>query len=452
MKVVKLYANAIAEVREAVDFLRYYATQIENLPANAQVKPLGTVLCISPWNFPLAIFSGQIAAALVSGNCVIAKPAEQTPLIAAQAVQMLWEAGVPHAVVQLLPGRGKTVGAQLSQDDRIQGIMFTGSTEVAKIFAKNCGKTFISKWSTDSVNWWETGGQNAMIVDSSALTEQVVLDVVSSAFDSAGQRCSALRILCVQEDSAATVIKMLKGAMQQLDVGNPAILKTDIGPVIIDIEAKQTIDTHIQKMKSKGYPVHQLMFNDAASQQAFAQGTFVPPTESSPKAASSHTTTWAGCRTAWNSNAWWSLCAIFTRTRFAKSPAPLDCLRRSARECLIPDRDCLFASWARCHPEKLDIIRKANAIVEEEVMKFCPWQAFAALLGMATGVKGDNRVYAGVVAVRSVTSRDAATADVMEISWDVLRRISSRITGEIPSVARVVYDLTPKPPGTIEFE
>ncbi|MEG2922061.1 MAG: aldehyde dehydrogenase family protein, partial [Acinetobacter sp.] len=123
----KTYANAIAEVREAVDFLRYYATQIENLPANAQVKPLGTVLCISPWNFPLAIFSGQIAAALVSGNCVIAKPAEQTPLIASQAVQMLWEAGVPHGVVQLIPGRGETVGAQLSQDDRIQGIMFTGS-------------------------------------------------------------------------------------------------------------------------------------------------------------------------------------------------------------------------------------------------------------------------------------------------------------------------------------
>ncbi len=272
----KTYANAIAEVREAVDFLRYYATQIENLPANAQVKPLGTVLCISPWNFPLAIFSGQIAAALVSGNCVIAKPAEQTPLIAAQAVQMLWEAGVPHAVVQLLPGRGETVGAQLSQDDRIQGIMFTGSTEVAKILQKTVAKR-LSPNGQPIPLIAETGGQNAMIVDSSALTEQVVLDVVSSAFDSAGQRCSALRILCVQEDSAATVIKMLKGAMQQLIVGNPAILKTDIGPVI-DIEAKQTIDTHIQKMKSKGYPVHQLMFNDAASQQALAQGTFVPPT------------------------------------------------------------------------------------------------------------------------------------------------------------------------------
>ena len=189
---------------------------------------------------------------------------------------MLWEAGVPHGVVQLLPGRGETVGAQLSQDDRIQGIMFTGSTEVAKILQKTVAKR-LSPNGQPIPLIAETGGQNAMIVDSSALTEQVVLDVVSSAFDSAGQRCSALRILCVQEDSAATVIKMLKGAMQQLIVGNPAILKTDIGPVI-DTEAKGTIDTHIQKMKSKGYPVHQLMFNDAVSQQALAQGTFVPPT------------------------------------------------------------------------------------------------------------------------------------------------------------------------------
>lgn len=271
----KTYANAIAEVREAVDFLRYYATQVENLPANTAIQPLGTVLCISPWNFPLAIFSGQIAAALVSGNCVIAKPAEQTPLIAAQAVQILWEAGIPHGSVQLLPGRGETVGAQLSQDSRIDGIMFTGSTEVAKILQKTVAKR-LSETGQSIPLIAETGGQNAMIVDSSALTEQVVLDVVSSAFDSAGQRCSALRILCVQEDSAATVIKMLKGAMQQLIVGNPAILKTDIGPVIDD-EAKQTIDQHIQKMKSKGYPVHQLMFG-ATSYNELDKGTFVVPT------------------------------------------------------------------------------------------------------------------------------------------------------------------------------
>ncbi len=271
----KTYANAIAEVREAVDFLRYYATQVENLPNNTTIQPLGTVLCISPWNFPLAIFSGQIAAALVSGNCVIAKPAEQTPLIAAQAVQILWEAGIPHGAVQLLPGRGETVGAQLSQDRRIDGIMFTGSTEVAKILQKTVAKRLAANGQSIPLIA-ETGGQNAMIVDSSALTEQVVLDVVSSAFDSAGQRCSALRILCVQEDSAATVIKMLKGAMQQLIVGNPAILKTDIGPVIDD-EAKQTIDQHIQKMKSKGYPVHQLMFG-ATSQTELDKGTFVVPT------------------------------------------------------------------------------------------------------------------------------------------------------------------------------
>ncbi|MBK0063343.1 MULTISPECIES: trifunctional transcriptional regulator/proline dehydrogenase/L-glutamate gamma-semialdehyde dehydrogenase [unclassified Acinetobacter] len=273
----KTYANAIAEVREAVDFLRYYATQIESLNSTTLIQPLGTVLCISPWNFPLAIFTGQIAAALAAGNCVIAKPAEQTPLIAAQAVHLLHEAGVPGEVLQLLPGRGEIIGAKLSSDDRIQGIMFTGSTEVAKILQKAVAKR-LSPSGQSIPLIAETGGQNAMIVDSSALTEQVVIDVVNSAFDSAGQRCSALRILCVQEDNAKTLVTMLKGAMQQLIMGNPFILKTDIGPVI-DAEAKQTIDQHIQKMRSKGYPVHQLIFNDDASQQIeFNQGTFVRPT------------------------------------------------------------------------------------------------------------------------------------------------------------------------------
>lgn len=273
----KTYANAIAEVREAIDFLRYYATQIESLNPTIQIQPLGTVLCISPWNFPLAIFTGQIAAALASGNCVIAKPAEQTPLIAAQAVQMLHEAGIPTDVLQLLPGRGETVGAKLSADDRVQGIMFTGSTEVAKILQKTVAKR-LSPTGQPIPLIAETGGQNAMIVDSSALTEQVVIDVVNSAFDSAGQRCSALRILCVQEDNAKTLVTMLKGAMQQLIMGNPFILKTDIGPVI-DLEAKQTIDQHIQKMRGKGYPVHQLILNnDALNQAEFSQGTFVIPT------------------------------------------------------------------------------------------------------------------------------------------------------------------------------
>ena len=270
----KTYANAIAEVREAIDFLRYYAGQISDLSENVHIQPLGTVLCISPWNFPLAIFTGQISAALVAGNTVIAKPAEQTPLIAAQAVQILWEAGIPQDVLQLLPGRGETIGAQLSQDSRIQGIMFTGSTEVAKILQKTVAKR-LNQFGESVTLIAETGGQNAMIVDSSALTEQVVLDVVNSAYDSAGQRCSALRVLCVQEDNLDTVRHMLKGAMQQLRVGNPVLLKTDIGPVI-DAEAQQNIQKHIDQMRSKGHKVHQLMFNQDASE--LAQGTFIPPT------------------------------------------------------------------------------------------------------------------------------------------------------------------------------
>ncbi|MFN4093861.1 MAG: bifunctional proline dehydrogenase/L-glutamate gamma-semialdehyde dehydrogenase PutA, partial [Acinetobacter johnsonii] len=271
----KTYANAIAEVREAVDFLRYYATQMIDLDANAEVEPLGTMLCISPWNFPLAIFTGQVAAALVAGNTVIAKPAEQTPLIAAQAIQILWQAGVPQAVVQLMPGRGETVGAQLSAAEQVQGIMFTGSTEVAKILQKTVAKR-LSKTGESIPLIAETGGQNAMIVDSSALTEQVVLDVVSSAYDSAGQRCSALRVLCVQEDNADAVIQMLKGAMQQLQVGNPYLLKTDIGPVI-DAEAQENIQKHIDKMRQKGHRVHQLMRNDAQDSELDA-GTFITPT------------------------------------------------------------------------------------------------------------------------------------------------------------------------------
>ena len=270
----KTYANAIAEVREAIDFLRYYAGQMSDLPGNVHIQPLGTVLCISPWNFPLAIFTGQISAALVAGNTVIAKPAEQTPLIAAQAVQILWEAGIPQDVLQLLPGRGETIGAQLSQDSRIQGIMFTGSTEVAKILQKIVAKR-LNQFGESVTLIAETGGQNAMIVDSSALTEQVVLDVVNSAYDSAGQRCSALRVLCVQEDNLDTVRHMLKGAMQQLRVGNPVLLKTDIGPVI-DADAQQNIQKHIDQMRSKGHKVHQLMFNQDASE--LAQGTFIPPT------------------------------------------------------------------------------------------------------------------------------------------------------------------------------
>ena len=278
----KTYANGIAEVREAVDFLRYYASQAMSFGNPTQLPALGTILCISPWNFPLAIFSGQIAAALAVGNCVIAKPAEQTPLIASLAVGILREAGIPEAVLQLLPGRGETVGAQLSSDDRIHGIMFTGSTEVAKILQKTVAKR-LSHLGQPVPLIAETGGQNAMIVDSSALTEQVVLDAVNSAFDSAGQRCSALRVLCVQKDNADVLIQMLKGAMAQLKLGNPQLLNTDVGPVI-DVEAQQNIQNHIEMMRSKGYPVHQFKFENtkktenANHPERLSQGTFIAPT------------------------------------------------------------------------------------------------------------------------------------------------------------------------------
>ncbi len=269
----KTFANAIAEVREAVDFLRYYAAQARNHFANESHRPLGPVVCISPWNFPLAIFSGQVCAALAAGNTVLAKPAEQTPLIAAQAVRILREAGVPAGAVQLLPGRGETVGAALIADERVRGVMFTGSTEVAGIISRNLAGRLNAQGRTIPLIA-ETGGQNAMIVDSSALTEQVVMDVISSAFDSAGQRCSALRVLCVQDDVAERVIRMLKGAMAEYKVGSPEHLSTDIGPVI-DAEAKANIERHIKAMGDKGRRVHQI----ARTQEgACNRGTFVLPT------------------------------------------------------------------------------------------------------------------------------------------------------------------------------
>ena len=269
----KTFANAIAEVREAVDFLRYYAVQARNDFTNDGHRPLGPVVCISPWNFPLAIFSGQVAAALAAGNPVLAKPAEQTPLIAAQAVRLLLEAGIPEGVVQLLPGRGETVGAGLVGDERVKGVMFTGSTEVARLLQRNVAGRLDSQGRPIPLIA-ETGGQNAMIVDSSALTEQVVIDVVSSAFDSAGQRCSALRVLCLQEDSADRVIEMLKGAMAESRLGNPERLSVDIGPVI-DAEAKAGIEKHIQAMRDKGRTVYQVAIADSAE---LKRGTYVMPT------------------------------------------------------------------------------------------------------------------------------------------------------------------------------
>ncbi|MCA7941226.1 trifunctional transcriptional regulator/proline dehydrogenase/L-glutamate gamma-semialdehyde dehydrogenase [Burkholderia cepacia] len=267
----KSLPNAIAEIREAVDFLRYYAAQIRDEFSNDTHRPLGPVVCISPWNFPLAIFMGQVAAALAAGNTVLAKPAEQTPLIAAQAVRLLREAGVPAGAVQLLPGDGETVGAALVADPRTRAVMFTGSTEVARLI----NKTLSARLDPDGKPIpliAETGGQNAMIVDSSALAEQVVADVMQSSFDSAGQRCSALRVLCLQDDVADRTLTMLKGAMHELALGNPDRLSTDVGPVI-DGEAKQTIDTHVAAMKEKGHAVTQL-----PAPEACAHGTFVPPT------------------------------------------------------------------------------------------------------------------------------------------------------------------------------
>ena len=269
----KSAANAVAEVREAVDFLRFYAREIRGrFDADAHV-PLGPVVCISPWNFPLAIFVGQVCAALAAGNVVLAKPAEQTPLIAAEAVRAMWAAGIPRDALQLLPGSGAIVGARLVADARVQGVLFTGSTEVARLLqASTAGRMNARDRAIALIA--ETGGQNAMIVDSSALAEQVVGDVLVSAFDSAGQRCSALRVLCVQEDAADRVLEMLLGAMAELRVGDPARLATDVGPVI-DEEAKANIDRHIEEMRGKGRRVHEVAGH---SDYPLDAGTFVLPT------------------------------------------------------------------------------------------------------------------------------------------------------------------------------
>jgi len=265
----KSLPNAIAEIREAVDFLRYYAAEIRTASTS---RALGAVTCISPWNFPLAIFTGQVAAALAAGNTVLAKPAEQTPLIAFRAVQLFHEAGVPAGVLQLLPGRGETVGAALTNDARVKGVIFTGSTEVAQLINRTLAKRAVLE-DCDIPLIAETGGQNALIVDSSALPEQVVQDVLSSAFDSAGQRCSALRVLFLQDDIADKTIRMLKGAMQELRVGVPDRLATDIGPVI-DAEARNNLLGHIERMKANAKQHYSLPLPAALEQQ----GTFVPPT------------------------------------------------------------------------------------------------------------------------------------------------------------------------------
>ncbi|NVN44978.1 bifunctional proline dehydrogenase/L-glutamate gamma-semialdehyde dehydrogenase PutA [Asaia siamensis] len=264
----KTLANAVAEIREAVDFLRYYAVRIRE--QGNQTCPLGPVACISPWNFPLAIFLGQVSAALAAGNTVLAKPAEETPLIAREAVRLLHEAGIPEHVIQLVPGDGQA-GAQLVGDTRITAVLFTGSTDVARLIQKQLAGRLNSD-DTPVPFIAETGGQNALIVDSSALTEQVVADVLASAFDSAGQRCSALRLLCLQEDSADRVLTMLKGAMQELRTGTPERPDTDVGPVIT-AEARDMMQAHVDALASQGHRVFQ---TDLAPEAE--SGTFFPPT------------------------------------------------------------------------------------------------------------------------------------------------------------------------------
>jgi RHH-type transcriptional regulator, proline utilization regulon repressor / proline dehydrogenase / delta 1-pyrroline-5-carboxylate dehydrogenase len=269
----KTWGHAVAELREAVDFLRYYAAQVQRDFDNHSHTPLGPVVCISPWNFPLAIFMGQVAAALAAGNPVLAKPAESTPAIAALAVQALWQAGVPPAAVQLLPGQGREVGMQLVRDARVQGVMFTGSTETARVLQAALAERLNAHGQAVPLVA-ETGGQNAMVVDSSALLEQVVQDAVASAFEAAGQRCSALRVLCVQDDVADRLIAMLQGAMAEITVGTPAQLNVDMGPVI-DERARAGIEAHVLAMQQRGCPVHRIRHNPVGTLPA---GTYVPPT------------------------------------------------------------------------------------------------------------------------------------------------------------------------------
>ncbi len=257
----KTLPDAVSEVREAVDFLRYYAAEAERSEPR---RALGVFACISPWNFPLAIFTGQVAAALVAGNAVLAKPAEATPLIAALAVRLMHQAGIPEEVVQLLPGSGAVVGTALTSDPRVDGVVFTGSLATARAIDQKMadhlfpGAPFIA----------ETGGLNAMIVDSTALPEQAVRDILASAYQSTGQRCSALRLLYVQEEAAERTIEMLKGAMDELALGDPWELSTDIGPVI-EGRAKQKFEAYIDQFAGRDAVLHRLATPE--------QGTFVAP-------------------------------------------------------------------------------------------------------------------------------------------------------------------------------
>ena len=277
----KTIPDSVTEVREAVDFLRYYAAQAraqfgapEQLPGptgesnQLQLQGRGVFVCISPWNFPLAIFLDQVSAALAAGNSVIAKPAEQTNLIGHAAVKLLHEAGVPEAVLQFLPGDGATVGAALTQDPRVAGVAFTGSTDTARAINRALAGRESGPIATLIA---ETGGQNAFIADSSALPEQLVKDAMGSAFTSAGQRCSAARVLFVQDDIADKVMTMLAGAMDELKIGDPGLLSTDVGPVI-DADALKILDDHAARMAKEARLIKQ-----ANAGEDTAHGTFFAP-------------------------------------------------------------------------------------------------------------------------------------------------------------------------------
>lgn len=277
----KSIQDGIDEVREAVDFCRYYAVQAKKMMAKPELLPgptgelnelflqgRGVFVCISPWNFPLAIFLGQVSAALAAGNTVIAKPAEQTSIIGYRAVQLAHQAGIPVEVLQFLPGTGATVGSAITADERIGGVCFTGSTGTAKLI----NRTLANRDGAIIPLIAETGGQNAMVVDSTSQPEQVVNDVVSSSFTSAGQRCSALRVLFLQEDIADRVIEVLQGAMDELVIGNPSSIKTDVGPVI-DATAKANLDAHIDHIKQVGKLIKQMPLPAGTE-----NGHFVSPT------------------------------------------------------------------------------------------------------------------------------------------------------------------------------
>jgi RHH-type proline utilization regulon transcriptional repressor/proline dehydrogenase/delta 1-pyrroline-5-carboxylate dehydrogenase len=275
----KTIPDGIAEVREAVDFLRYYAAQArkhfapEALPGptgesnTLQLAGRGVFVCISPWNFPLAIFMGQVAAALAAGNSVIAKPAEQTNLVGHAAVKLMHEAGIPEAVLQFLPGDGATVGAALTRDARVAGVAFTGSNDTARAI----NRAMAAHDGAIGVLIAETGGQNALIADSSSLPEQLVKDALSSAFTSAGQRCSAARVLFVQDDIADKVVHMIAGAMAELRVGDPGLLSTDVGPVI-DTDALALLEAHAARMAKEAKEIAVATTDDAV-----AHGTFFAP-------------------------------------------------------------------------------------------------------------------------------------------------------------------------------